>query len=68
MFKYSIDFKCLNIDENIGAICVSRPTNPSGNVLTNEEMEQLHDLAEANDIPLIIDNAYGAPFPKYYFY
>jgi valine--pyruvate aminotransferase len=67
MFKYSIDFDHLKIDENIAAICVSRPTNPSGNVLTDREMGQLHAIAEENDIPLIIDNAYGAPFPNIIF-
>ena len=51
------------IDESIGAICVSRPTNPTGNVLTEEEIRKLSRLAKANDIPLIIDNAYGVPFP-----
>ncbi|MCB1142741.1 MAG: valine--pyruvate transaminase [Leptospiraceae bacterium] len=62
-FKYKIDFDSLKIDESIGAICVSRPTNPSGNVLTDSEMEKLIELAEKCDIPLIIDSAYGNPFP-----
>ena len=62
-FKYKIDFDSLKIDESIGAICVSRPTNPSGNVLTDSEMEKLIELAEKWDIPLIIDSAYGNPFP-----
>ena len=62
-FKYHIDFDALEITEDIAAICVSRPTNPSANVLTNEEVERLSELAKAHGIPLIIDNAYGAPFP-----
>lgn len=62
-FKYRVDFDALEITDEIAAICVSRPTNPSGNVLTDEEIETLALLAERNDIPLIIDNAYGAPFP-----
>ena len=48
---------------DVGAICVSRPTNPSGNVLTLAELERLDLLARAHDVPLIIDAAYGAPFP-----
>ena len=40
-FKYHIDFDRLEIAADIGAICVSRPTNPSGNVLTNAELERL---------------------------
>jgi valine--pyruvate aminotransferase len=63
IFKYHIDFDRLNITDQIGAICVSRPTNPTGNVLTDSEIQKLTDLACANDVPLIIDNAYGAPFP-----
>ena len=62
-FKYHIDFESLKIDESIGAICVSRPTNPTGNVVTDEELGKLADLAEMYKIPLIIDSAYGQPFP-----
>ncbi len=62
-FKYRVDFESLPIDESISAICVSRPTNPTGNVLTNDEIEKLRQLAARYEIPLIIDNAYGAPFP-----
>jgi valine--pyruvate aminotransferase len=67
MFKYHIDFDKIKISEEIGAICVSRPTNPTGNVLTDAEIEKLSELACANDIPLIIDNAYGKPFPNIIF-
>lgn len=63
LFKYRIDFNALRIGPEIGAICVSRPTNPTGNVLTDEEIDHLSRLAKAHDIPLIIDSAYGAPFP-----
>ena len=48
----------------IGAICRSRPTNPTGNVLTDGEMARLAALAQEHGIPLIIDNAYGIPFPN----
>lgn len=67
IFKYHIDFDRLNISEQIGAICVSRPTNPTGNVLTDSEVEKLSEIARANDVPLIIDNAYGSPFPEIVF-
>ena len=63
IYKYHINFSRLNITEEIGAICVSRPTNPTGNVLTDIEIKKLSEIACANDIPLIIDNAYGTPFP-----
>jgi valine--pyruvate aminotransferase len=67
VFKYHVDFDKINITGEIGAICVSRPTNPTGNVLTDAEIERLNELACANDIPLIIDNAYGMPFPNIIF-
>lgn len=62
-FKYYIDFNKLKITDEVAAICVSRPTNPTGNVLTNEEIQHLSRLAKENGIPLIVDNAYGLPFP-----
>ncbi|BEH70893.1 valine--pyruvate transaminase [Edwardsiella tarda] len=62
-FKYHIDFDQLAIGDDIGLICVSRPTNPTGNVLTDEELTQLDSLARSHGIPLLIDNAYGLPFP-----
>ncbi|HMO50930.1 MAG TPA: valine--pyruvate transaminase [Kiritimatiellia bacterium] len=66
-FKYHIDFNRLQLDASTAALCVSRPTNPTGNVLTNEEIEQLEALAARHHVPLIIDNAYGAPFPDILF-
>ena len=66
-FKYHVNFSELTISKNIGAICVSRPTNPTGNVLTDTEVEHLSQLAEKNGIPFIIDNAYGMPFPNIIF-
>ncbi len=62
-FKYRIDFDTLKIEPHHAAICISRPTNPSGNVVTDEELARLSDLAKRHNIPLIIDNAYGLPFP-----
>ena len=63
MFKYGVDFDALDEVEDIGAICVSRPTNPTGNVVTDQEIERLGDVARARGVPLIVDNAYGLPFP-----
>lgn len=66
-FKYHIDFSHLDVNNETGLICVSRPTNPSGNVLTDEECLRLDQLAQANDVPLLVDNAYGTPFPHIIF-
>ena len=66
-FKYRVDFEHLEVGDDVAAICVSRPTNPTGNVHTDNEIAKLAKLAEAHGIPLIIDNAYGAPFPNIIF-
>ncbi|MDH5719502.1 MAG: valine--pyruvate transaminase [Spirochaetia bacterium] len=62
-FKYKINFNSLEKIENISLICLSRPTNPSGNLITDEEIYKLHEIAKRKNIPLMIDNAYGMPFP-----
>lgn len=71
IFKYHVDFSAIDLPgfawDKVAAICASRPTNPTGNVLTNEEVSKLSELAKSNNIPLILDNAYGAPFPHIIF-
>ncbi|MGB2078848.1 MAG: valine--pyruvate transaminase [Vibrio sp.] len=67
LFKYHVDFSQLEVDDSVAAICASRPTNPTGNVLTDEEIERLDQIAQQHKIPLIIDNAYGTPFPDIIF-
>ena len=65
-FKYQINFDKLTQtlkQESIGVICISRPTNPTGNVITDDELDKLDQIAQENNIPLIVDNAYGNPFP-----
>ena len=70
-FKYTLDkeavAKYLDDHGEVGAMAVSRPTNPSGNVLTDEEIRALAELAHSHSIPLIVDNAYGLPFPHIIF-
>jgi valine--pyruvate aminotransferase len=61
-FKYRIDFG--EIGPEIAAICLSRPTNPTANLITDGEMERLAAAAEERGIYLIVDNAYGQPFPN----
>lgn len=66
-FKYRVDFDALEVTPETGAICVSRPTNPTGNVIADEELARLETLARQHDVPLIVDGAYGAPFPSLLF-
>lgn len=66
-FKYYVDFSDLKITPHVAALCASRPTNPTGNVLTDDEVVHLAALAQKHQIPLLLDNAYGAPFPHILF-
>ena len=66
-FKYHLDMDSLDVGGDIAALCVSRPTNPTGNVLTDTEITSLVDAAAASSVPLIIDSAYGLPFPHILF-
>lgn len=62
-FKYHIDFDRLDLTAATGAVCLSRPTNPSANVVSDAEMARLTRLTREAGVPLIVDNAYGVPFP-----
>ena len=66
-FKYRVDFDAVEVTGETGAICVSRPTNPTGNVVTDDELARLEQMARQQDIPLIVDGAYGTPFPSLLF-
>ncbi|MGQ0595260.1 MAG: pyridoxal phosphate-dependent aminotransferase [Gammaproteobacteria bacterium] len=66
-FKYRVSFEDLEIGEDIGAVCLSRPTNPSGNVISDLDLKRLATLAQSHEVPLIVDGAYGPPFPSILF-
>ncbi len=70
-FKYRIDLplveRYLTDHPEVGAVCVSRPTNPTGNVLTDHEIDALIEMTSRRGIPLMVDNAYGMPFPNIIF-
>lgn len=63
-FKYRANLDMVQFDETIGAVLFSRPCNPSGNVLTDDEVSRLVDAAAKYEIPVFIDSAYGLPFPN----
>ncbi|WP_323814411.1 valine--pyruvate transaminase [Cellvibrio sp. NN19] len=66
-FKYHVDFSQLKITAETGALCVSRPTNPTGNVISDDELSKLDELAREHRVPFIVDGAYGTPFPNIIF-
>jgi valine--pyruvate aminotransferase len=63
-FKYGIDLDRFELNvRTSGAVCLSRPTNPSGNVVTDAELTHVAQQCAVTEVPLIIDGAYGLPFP-----
>ncbi|MDJ0688352.1 MAG: valine--pyruvate transaminase [Xenococcaceae cyanobacterium MO_188.B32] len=62
-FKYRPDFSQLQIDNSTGCVIFSRPCNPTGNVLTDEEVSKIAALAWVNNVPVLVDSAYAPPFP-----
>ena len=62
-FKYHPDFSALQIDETTGCVIFSRPSNPTGNILADDEVRTIAALADKVHAPVFIDSAYGPPFP-----
>lgn len=62
-FKYRPDFSQLSVTDNTGCIIFSRPCNPTGNVMTEDEVKKIAALAAGYDVPVLIDSAYAPPFP-----
>ncbi|MEM6253619.1 MAG: valine--pyruvate transaminase [Cyanobacteria bacterium P01_D01_bin.156] len=60
-FKYRPDLKQLTVNDNTGFLLFSRPCNPTGNVVNDDEVRRIAQLAK--DVPVFIDSAYAPPFP-----
>ena len=66
-FKYAPDLSRLSIDPTIGAVLFSRPCNPSGNVISAEDVRYIAKRAAVHQVPVLIDSAYAPPFPNLVF-
>ena len=62
-FKYRPNFDRLQIDRQTGCVIFSRPCNPTGNIMSNEEVKKIAHLAAQQNVPVLIDSAYAPPFP-----
>ena len=62
-FKYRPDFSQLQINDRTGCVIFSRPCNPTGNVISDEEVKKIAALAGKFEVPVLIDSAYAPPFP-----
>ncbi|MBN2198781.1 MAG: pyridoxal phosphate-dependent aminotransferase [Candidatus Aminicenantes bacterium] len=59
---YRIDFKKLERtikEKEISSLLINFPNNPSGDVLTEQEMSDLADLAERRDVIIVSDEVYN---------
>ena len=64
-FQYQIDIDMINsITTDYSSVLLSQPKNPSGGVLSEQELVFLQKFSQKRNIPLIIDSAYGNPFPS----
>jgi valine--pyruvate aminotransferase len=63
-FRYLLDHDALRDSSDVGLLMVSSPSNPTGRSLDEDDMGSLVAVAEANDAVLVVDNAYGQPFPR----
>lgn len=66
VFRYDIDWDALEetlSKHSVGALALSRPTNPSTLVLNQAIILRLLKVTRQYGIPLILDEAYGHPFP-----
>jgi valine--pyruvate aminotransferase len=62
-FKYRPDFNQLQINAQTGCVIFSRPCNPTGNVISDEEVNKIASLAAIHNVPVLVDSAYAPPFP-----
>ncbi|PHQ51156.1 hypothetical protein BLA24_15445 [Streptomyces cinnamoneus] len=63
-FRYGVDLAAVRrATATGGAMLLSSPSNPTGRSLDAAELDGLVAIAAERDIPLIVDHAYGQPFP-----
>ncbi len=68
-FQYSLNPEIKNlIDENIGMILLSRPNNPTGNILSENEVKDIIRIATEKEAIVTMDGAYLAPIPNLQFH
>ncbi|WP_369191869.1 valine--pyruvate transaminase [Streptomyces sp. R08] len=62
-FRYLFDLPALEGLTDVGLMLLSSPSNPAGRCASPEEIQRLVAAARGHDVPLVVDNAYGPPFP-----
>lgn len=62
-FRYAVDVDAVRLQESMGMLLLSSPGNPTCRSIEADELGALIEISEERDIPLVIDHAYGEPFP-----
>jgi valine--pyruvate aminotransferase len=62
-FRYAVNTDALARQSDMGLMLLSNPANPTGSSIDTAELKTLITVAEQHDVPLVIDHAYGEPFP-----
>jgi valine--pyruvate aminotransferase len=63
-FEYVLDHKALSEQPDVGLILISSPCNPTGRCVDSDDMGALVKIAAERDGVVLVDHAYGAPFPQ----
>ncbi|WP_328603283.1 aminotransferase class I/II-fold pyridoxal phosphate-dependent enzyme [Amycolatopsis sp. NBC_00345] len=63
-FEYRVDLAAVGRLEDVGMFLLSNPANPTGGCVTGFELGELAATAARHDAVLVVDNAYGRPFPN----
>jgi len=58
-FRLNPDDVEKTITKNTRMIIINSPNNPTGSLMTNEEMERIYEIAKKNDIYLLSDEVYA---------
>ncbi|MEU5543937.1 valine--pyruvate transaminase [Streptomyces sioyaensis] len=62
-FRYTFDLDAVRRHGQMGMMLLSSPGNPTGRSIQRDDLAGLIEIAEQRDIPLLLDHAYGDPFP-----
>lgn len=67
-FRLNLDKLAKLVRPETKLICVTHPNNPTGSILTQDELEELIRFAESRDLYLLVDETYrdlsfGEPLP-----
>jgi valine--pyruvate aminotransferase len=63
-FEYAFDMARVERSPHMGMLLLSSPSNPTSRCVRPEELDGLVRVAERRDVPFLLDQAYGEPFPQ----